>query len=552
MTIKKEIMDRHTCWQRVWPEGVPRNTEVDKPFTEYFRDQAIEQPDSVAIEFYGQKIRYGELNRMIDQFANALIGKGLAKGDRVGIFMQNSPHYVITFFGIIRAGGVVVNLNPMFKAVELEPIIEKTGFKTIIAQDTLCPEFKKADNAGRIGTVIVARLADFVPDDPLFSPPAEVMGTPETFPGTIDFQDMLTEGEPTPVLRIDDMDTDLAMLQLTGGTTGVPKAAMISVRSFTLAVAVSRNLYQLTPADISLGVAPFFHIMGLQVCMVPCLLAGSTLMVMTRFVPQTIAQAIAERGCTIWIAAPTMLSALVNMSDVETFDFTSLRIIMTGGSPVSLSLQQRFKELAPNSQLGEGYGMTETLAVGGVHTPLGRWKEGYCGIPMINDLKIVDLEMGKEELPPHKEGEILIKGPTVMLGYWNQPKETRKVIRDGWFYTGDIGLLDEEGYLKIVDRKKELILCSGFNVYPSDLENIMIRHPAIQEVAVIGVPDDYRGESPKAYVILNEDYKGEVTEDDILNWCKENMATYKCPRHIKFMDVLPKSAAGKLLKRLLE
>jgi len=544
-------MDRHQCWEQVWPDGVPRYAEVDKPFTEYFRDQATERPDAVAIGFYGYEIRYGDLNRMVDQFANALIERGLTKGDRVGIFMQNSPHYVISFFGIIRAGGVVVNLNPMFKAMELAPIIEKTGFKTIIVQDTLCSEFKKAGNAGKIETVIVARFADFIPDNPLYDPPPEARGATENLPGTIDFKEMMAAGEPVPVCRIENMDTDLAMLQLTGGTTGVPKAAMISVRSFGMAVAVCCNWYRLTPADISLGVAPFFHIMGLQVTMVPCLVAGCTLLVMSRFVPQTIAQAIAKQGCTVWVAAPTMLTALVNMPDVETFDFSSLRIIVTGGSPVPLSLQQRFQELAPNSQLGEGYGMTEILAAGGVHTPLGRWKQGFCGIPMINDLKIVDLEMGTQEMPANQEGEILIKGPTVMLGYWNQPEETEAVIRDGWFYTGDIGLLDEEGYLKIVDRKKELILCSGFNVYPSDLENILSQHPAILEVAVTGVPDDYRGESPKAHVVLKGEYQEEVTEDDIINWCKENMATYKRPREIEFRDSLPKSGAGKILKRLL-
>ncbi len=545
-------MDRHECWKQVWPEGVPHNIEADKPFSEYFRDQATARPDAVAIAFYGQEIHYGELNRMIDQFANALIGRGLNKGDRVGIFMQNSPHFVISFFGIIRAGGVVVNLNPMFKAMEIEPIIEKTGIQTIIVQDTLYLELKKAKTISDVGTIIVARFADFIPENPLFSPPAEAIGTTEAFPDTIDFQQVLAEGSPEPVCRIVDMDTDLAMLQLTGGTTGVPKAAMISVRSFTLAVAVNRYWYRLTSADTSLGVAPFFHIMGLQAAMVPCLVSGATLLVMTRFVPQTIAQAIADRGCTVWVAAPTMLTALVNMPDVAGYDFSSLRVIVTGGSPISLSLQQRIKALAPNSQLGEGYGMTEILASGGVHTPLGRWKEGFCGIPMINDLKIVDLETGTVELPPNKEGEILIKGPTVMLGYWNQPEETQEVIRDGWFSTGDIGLLDEEGYLKIVDRKKELILCSGFNVYPSDLENIMSQHPAILEVAVTGVPDDYRGESPKAHVILKEEYVGETTEDDIINWCKENMATYKRPREVEFKDALPKSGAGKILKRLLD
>lgn len=544
-------MDRHACWQQVWPVGVSRKTEVVKPFTEEFRDRAVEQPDAVAINFYGYVINYKTLNRIIDQFANALILRGLNKGDRVGIFLQNSPHYVVSFFGVIRAGGVVVNLNPMFKAMELEPILENTGIAIVIVQDSLFSELNKAATSPPPERIIVARLADYIPEQPQFSPPSEMLAKADSFPGTFDFQDLIASGSPDSVCRIDDMDEDLAILQLTGGTTGVPKAAKISVRSFSMAVAVTRNWYRLTAQDISLGVAPFFHIMGLQVTMVPILAAGGTLLTMARFVPDAISRAIAQSGCTVWVAAPTMLIALVNMPDVNGFDFSSLRVIVTGGSPISLSLQQRIQKLAPNSQLGEGYGMTEVLACGGVHTPLGRWKEGFAGIPMINDLKIVDLEEGKNEMASLQEGEIIIKGPTVMQGYWNQEEETQEVFRDGWFYTGDIGFLDEEGYLKIVDRKKELILCSGFNVYPSDLENIMSRHSAILEVAVIGVPDDYRGESPKAIVVLKDGYQGKVTEAEIIDWCRENMASYKRPRKVEFKQSLPKSGVGKILKRML-
>jgi long-chain acyl-CoA synthetase len=545
------MMDRHESWRRVRPAGVPQQIDVNKPFTEYFRDRANEGPDAVAIDFYGGEIRYGDLDRMIDQLANALIARGLSKGDRVGIFLQNSPHYVISFFGIVRAGGIVVNLNPMFKAMELAPIIEKTGIGTIIVQDSLHGELKKVGGVKPVETVIVARLADFLPEKPLFAPPPEVFGTGAALPGTVDFKALMEAGASTPVCRIDDMDKDLAMLQLTGGTTGGPKAAMISVRSFTAAVCVTMYWFGLTPDEISLGIAPFFHIMGLQVTMVPSLFARGKLVILSRFIPATVAQVLAERKITVWVAAPTMLTALVNMPGIDSFDFSALRVIVTGGSPISISLQQQIKALAPRSQLGEGYGMTEILASGGVVTPLGRWKPGFAGIPQINDLKIMDLEEGRKEMPPNKEGEIVIKGPTVMLGYWNQPEETRKAIRDGWFFTGDIGLLDDEGYLKIVDRKKELILCSGFNVYPSDLENILSRHPSILEVAVIGVPDDYRGEAPKAFVILKTEYQGKVTAEDILDWCKENMATYKRPREIEFQQSLPKSGAGKILKRLL-
>lgn len=546
-------MDRHACWQRIWPHNVPRDISVEKPFTEYFRDRASEQPDAVAIDFYGYEINYGKLDKLIDQLANALIDRGLAKGDRVGIFMQNSPHYVISFFGIVRAGGIVVNLNPMFKAMELDPIIEKTGIGTIIVQDSLYPELSKTRYTPSPDQLIVTRFSDYLLESPLFSPPADVLGTGESIPGTVDFQTLVASGQPTAVCRIDDMHTDLAMLQLTGGTTGIPKAAMISVRALTIAAVASTNWFGLTQQDTSMGVAPFFHIMGLQITMIPSLLGGGKLVTLSRFTPASVAEALAAKKCTQWVAAPTMITALVNMPGIDQFDFSSLQVVVTGGSPISTTLQQKLKALAPHSKLGEGYGLTEALASGGAVTPLGRWKPGFTGIPAIteNDIKIVDLVFGEQEMPFNQKGEIVIKGPTLMNGYWNEPEETERVLKNGWYYTGDIGLLDDEGYLKIVDRKKELILCSGFNVYPTEVENTMSQHPAISEVAVIGVPDDYRGESVKAFVVLNDKSKGIITEKDIIDWCKENMAAYKRPHKIEFIDALPKSGAGKILKRLL-
>jgi len=544
-------MDRHACWQRVWPQQVPGDINVEKPFTEYLRDRASEQPDAVAIDFYGYEIRYAELNKLIDQFANALIARGLAKGDRVGIFMQNSPHYVISFFGTIRAGGIVVNLNPMFKSMELDPIIEKTGVGTIIVQASLYPELSKTSNKPPSEQIIVARLSDYILENPLFSPPSDVLSTGEAIPGTVDFQTLVASGQSTAVCRIDDMHTDLAMLQLTGGTTGVPKAAMISVRALTIAVVAEAYWFGLTEHDTSMGVAPFFHIMGLQVTMAPSLFGGGKLVVLSRFTPAAVAEALATKKCTQWVAAPTMITALVNMPGIDQFDFSSLQVVVTGGAPISTTLQQKLQELAPHSQLGEGYGLTEALAAGGAVTPLGRWKSGFTGIPIIKegDIKIVDID--DQEVEFNQKGEVVIKGPTLMNGYWNEPEETEKVLKDGWYYTGDIGLFDDEGYLKIVDRKKELILCSGFNVYPTELENTISQHPAISEVAVIGVPDEYRGESVKAFVVLYDKSQDTITEKDIIDWCKDNMAAYKRPHTVEFVNTLPKSGAGKILKRLL-
>ena len=531
---------------------MPRKIEVNQCFTEYFREQAVQRPEAVSVDFYGREVCYGELDRYIDQFANALIGRGLAKGDRVGIYLQNSPQFVICFFGVIRAGGVAVSLNPMFKGMELEPVIEKTGLETIVVQSTLYPELRKAGNVNAIRTTIVTWLSDFLPENPVLPPPPEALEKKEHFPESVDFMDLLSEGEPRPVCRIENLDADLSLLQLTGGTTGSPKAAMISIRAFTVAVKGAMHWFGLTPEDTSLGMAPFFHVMGLQITMVPALISGGKLMILTRFSPEVIARVISERKCTQWVAPPTMLVALVGMPGIKNYDFSSLRVIVTGGSSIPLSLQKQIQEIAPHSQLGEGYGMTEALASGGVTTPLGRWKEGFAGIPSINDLKIVDLETGEKEIPPNQEGEIVVKGPTVMNGYWNEPEETRKVIKDGWFYTGDIGLLDDEGYLKIVGRKKELIISSGFNVYPVDVENILSRHPAVQEIAVVGVPDSYRGESPKAFIVLKDSFKGKVSEKEITEWCKEHMSAYKRPREVEFIDTLPKSGAGKILKRMLK
>jgi acyl-CoA synthetase (AMP-forming)/AMP-acid ligase II len=303
--------------------------------------------------------------------------------------------------------------------------------------------------------------------------------------------------------------------------------------------------------DVHLGVTPFFHIMGMQQLMCTPLVSGGQIVILSRFDTEVIARAIELYGCTYWVTATTSLIALLELPGIEKFRFDSLRCLWSGGTPISVEIQNKIAKLAPRAVIGEGYGMTENTAHGGVITPLFRYKPGFVGIPQLNKVKIVDLNAGRDELPRGEEGEIVIKGPTVMKGYWNRPEETDMTMKDEWLYTGDIGVMDEEGYVKIVGRKKELIKCSGYSVFPVEIENILFNHPAVAEVAVIGVPDDYRGESPKAFIILRPDYKGTVTEQDIIDWCKDNMSTYKRPRAVEFRENLPKSAAGKVLKGVL-
>jgi acyl-CoA synthetase (AMP-forming)/AMP-acid ligase II len=281
------------------------------------------------------------------------------------------------------------------------------------------------------------------------------------------------------------------------------------------------------------------------------LISGGTVVVLTRFDAKVTARAIELYRCTYWVTATTSLIAFLEMPEIEEYDFSSMRCLWSGGTPISVEIQKKIGNLAPKAIIGEGYGLTECVAQGGTITPLLRYKPGFVGIPQLNQIKIMDLETGREELRAGEEGEIIIKGPAVMKGYWNRQEETDNTLKDGWLYTGDIGAMDDEGYLKIVGRKKELIKCSGFSVFPSEVENLLFKHPGVAEVAVIGVADPYRGESPKAFIILKSEYREKTTEKEIIEWCKENMSTYKRPRAVEFLEDLPKSAAGKILRRIL-
>jgi long-chain acyl-CoA synthetase len=327
---------------------------------------------------------------------------------------------------------------------------------------------------------------------------------------------------------------------------------MITHYSLACACIGSIFWYRHREGDTFLGVTPFFHVMGQQQLMCTPLVSGGRVVILSRFVPDVVAQAIGHYRCTGWVAATTMVIALLSLPNVKEYDFSSLRCLVTGGAPISVELQERLKELAPSAIVGEGYGLSETICHGGAVTPLHRYKPGFLGTPQINDIKIMDLATGTKEMGPHEEGEIAIKGPVVMQGYWNNPDETERVLRDGWLYTGDIGLMDEEGFIKLLGRTRELIKCSGYSVFPAEVEDLLYRHPAVQEVAVIGVTDSYRDESPKAFVILKPEYVSKIKESEILEWCKENMAAYKRPRSVEFKQELPKSAAGKVLRRILK
>ncbi len=538
-------------WHPFWPPFVPRNFHVEKPVNEYIRDWANMNPRRIALRFYGQDISYGELNEAIDKFANGLIELGLNKGDRVGLFMQNCPQFVIGYMGTLRAGGVVVAFNPMFKQSELEYEINDAGLEILVASDYLYPEVRKIENDLPLKHIILTSLGDYLPENPILPLPAEAEAPKGNFPDTLDFKDFLADASAEPVCRVDDLNKDLALLQYTGGTTGTPKGAMITHFNLGFAVVATAYWFRMRDDDVSLGVTPFFHVMGMVVGMCAPLITGGQIAVLARFLPDTTAKAIEHYGCTYWTGATTMFVALLQLPNIKEYDFSSFRLLISGGAPISVEIQSKVKIMAPKAFLGEGYGLSECASAGGVVSPLYAYKPGFVGIPQYSDVKIMELESGDHEVAANEVGEIVIKGSTVMSGYWQRPEETTQVLKDGWLFTGDLGIMDEDGYVKVVGRKKEMILCSGFNVFPSELEDVLYKHPAIAEAAVIGIPHDYRGESPKAFIVLNSEQKGKITEKDILSWCKDRMAAYKRPREVEFCKELPKSGAGKILKRLL-
>jgi acyl-CoA synthetase (AMP-forming)/AMP-acid ligase II len=538
-------------WYKVWPVWVPKNVEVEKPASEYIRDWATYTPDKIAISFYGRDITYRELNSMIDRAAWGLLDLGVKKGDRVAVHMENCPQFVIAYFGAQRAGGVVVPVNPMFKHAELEYEINDSGAETLIGLDYLYPQVEKARSHTPLRNVILTSLKDYLPAEPVLPLPPDAKEEKRSFPETLDFLEVLANAQDLPICNVTDLKNHLALLQYTGGTTGIPKGAMISHHALAIVSAGTAHWYHHREDDVHLGVTPFFHTMGQQQLMCTPLVSGGRVVILSRFVPDVVAQAIGLYRCTYWVGATTMVIALLNLPNIKEYDFTSFRCLWSGGTPISVELQKQLKELAPNTIIGEGYGLSETISQGGAITPLHRYKPGFVGIPQLDDIRIMDLETGTREMPPNEKGEITIKGPAVMLGYWNKPEETKEVLRDGWLYTGDIGLMDEEGYIKFLGRKRELIKCSGYSVFPAEVEDLLYRHPAIKEAAIIGISDPYRGETPKAFIILKQEYAGKITEEEILEWCKENMAAYKRPRSIEFRQELPKSAAGKILRRIL-
>ena len=379
-------------WDKVWPLWVPKTFTVEKPTSEYIREWAALTPEKIAISFYGRDITYVELNGMIDRFAWGLIDLKVKKGDRVALHMENCPQFVIAYFAVQRAGAVVVPVNPMFKHAELEYEIDDAGAETLIGLDTLYPEVEKIKDKTAIKNVILTSLKDYLPAEPILPLPPDAKEAKRSFPNTLDFTDLMDKSSDRPICRVTDLMKDLAILQYTGGTTGLPKGAMISHHTLACANLGAMYWFHHREDDVHLGVTPFFHVMGQQQLMCTPLVSGGRIVILSRFVPEAVAQAITLYRCTYWVGATTMMISLLSLPHVRDYDLSSFRVLLTGGMPISVELQKKLNELAPRAVIGEGYGLSETISHGGAVTPLYRYKPGFVGIPQLNDVKIMDLE----------------------------------------------------------------------------------------------------------------------------------------------------------------
>ena len=539
-----------------WPKDVPNHIDYPEiPISELLRHSSLTSPEEVAVVYVDRKLTFRELDRLVDRFAAAMQDLGVAKGDRVVIDLPNIPQFVTAYYGVLRAGGIVVACSPLYKERELGHIVKDSGAKTIVALDTLYPVVQAIRSETQLIEVVTTTLRCQLP--PQGSSPVSPSRGVGSHPRN-DFRNMealleLTDETPKSV-RLEPK-RDLALLQYTGGTTGVPKGAMlthynlcVNAKQFTAWVAGQ-------PGESYLAALPLFHIFGMTVAMNSPILEGSSMILVPdpRDIPGII-DAIEEHRPAIFPGVPTMYNALVNAPAIGQRDLRSLRVCISGGSALPTEVQRKF-ELLTGGRLVEGYGLTETSPVthlNPVYNP-GKTRTGSIGIPVSDtEAKIVDLETGLHDVPRGEAGELVIRGPQVMVGYWNNPEETRMAFQGGWLHTGDIATMDRDGYFMLIDRKKDMIDVSGFKVWPREVEEVLYEHPAIREAAVVGVPDEKSGEAVKAYVVLKSGLEGKVQAQEISKFCKDRIASFKAPKIVEFRNELPKTPVGKVLRRDLK
>ena len=548
-------------WHRFYDPGVPPLLEFeDITLPGFLERSAAEYPDATALIFLNRTMTYRELQADVDRFAAALARLGVGPGIRVAVQLPNLPQTVIAFYAALSLGATVVMTNPLYVEREIEHQWNDAGCTVAVVADFLFDRrVAHIRETLAVEHYVIASIPDFLrfplnllaplrlrrADPPL-------LASVKPGPGVHLMRSLMKQtapDRPRPAIAMD----DTALLQYTGGTTGVAKGAMLTHRN------LSCNVQQVTAwfvdvrrgGEVMMGVLPFFHVFGLTVAMAfPLSVAGAVvLMPNPRDMPQLIAS-ISKHRVTLFPAVPAMFNAIVNAQGVEKLDLTSVRSCFSGSAPLPPDILQRFEKMT-GGKIVEGYGLTETSPVTHANPLDGRRKIGSIGVPLPNtDMKVVSLDDGTTEVGVGKQGELLLKGPQVMRGYWNAPEQTAAAFTDGWFRTGDIAAVDADDYTFIVGRKKDMIIAGGYNIYPDEIDAVLVAHPAVLEAATVGIPDPKRGETVKSFVVLRPGQR--ATADELTEYCRRELAAYKVPRSFAFLDELPKSSALKILRRELQ
>jgi len=545
-------------WYRFWPQGVPKHVDYPEiPLSDLLKNTAESNPNHAAIVYFDKEMNYRELNLASDRFATALADLGVKKGDKVALFLPNIPQFVISYYGAIKIGAIETAISPLYKEREVEHQLNDSEAETIVVLDILYPILQKVLDKTKVKRIIVTSLKEYMPSAKAFLgsllkkiPSHKV----ERKPNVYFFQELQSKYEANPPKVNIDPNEDLVALQYTGGTTGISKGAMLThMNLVSNAVACDAWLRGTKGGETFLTVLPLFHIYGMTTGMnAPIFLAGKMVM-LPRFDAVGTFQAIQKQRVTVFCGAPTMYAMLLAHPDLKKYDLKSIRFCISGSAPLPPEVQKKWMEVT-GGVLVEGYGLTESSPV--THcNPLDKSMKtvqvGSIGLPWPDtDAKIMDIETGEKELGLNEDGELVVKGPQVMKGYWKMAEESASVLRNGWLYTGDIAKMDVNGYFYITDRKKDLIKYKGYSVYPREIEDVIYEHPAVKICAVIGKPDPVASEIPKAFVVLKEGKT--ATEEEIKQFVNSKVAPYKAVREVEFRTELPMTLVGKVLRRVLQ
>jgi long-chain acyl-CoA synthetase len=538
-------------WHRHYDYNVPTTVRIPRLLVhELFNIPANAFADKAALNFYGTEITFLEMRNLYIRFANALGALGVRKGERVGIHLPNCPQYLIAYYAVLSLGAIVVNLNPMYTAEELKLIATVTDMTTLITFDMVLPSIRTLYQEIEIPRVIVTQVTDFMKGVNV-----STAASLDLEKGWHHFSTLIAGCTNTKRPRVQINPAEPAIIQFTGGTTGIPKGAVLT-HANVVTGAFQSSIWGSTIHLVSyerrtvIAMLPYFHAYGNIVVLNWAAFNCATQIQMPRFQIDEMMDLLANfNEVTFFPTVPTLINALVNHPKAIELNLAKkIKLLNSGAAPMPVELIDQIRDMG--IFFSEGYGLAESTSLGISNPILGLKKVGSIGIPFPdNDVRLVDIEDGKKEVPQGEPGEIIMKGPLIMQGYWNNPEETAGQLKDGWLYTGDIAVRDEDGYIFIVDRKKDMIIAGGFNIYPREIDEVLFQHAKVQEAVCVGIADSYRGETVKAYVVLKPGQQ--ATEEEIISFCRQKLAAYKVPKMVEFREALPKSAIGKILRKIL-